>query len=222
MSSTRNNLLLLFQKPNEPLFTAKDNGKTVIDVPAEFYTDRYRPLGDALSTRFGEDATNKVTLKPLTTFPDLSFASTLSKDGAFSLFSHVHKEMAGKLIKIFMDQPDANTLLSCAAYCKDRVNVDLFQYSLSVAVQHREDTKNMTLPSILDMFPDKFVDPSAFPKAREEATLVSDESRQSINIPLEFTSSDKEIEQKLAYFREGICVVTLPINLNILLSSFCF
>lgn len=179
MASANDNLLLLFQKPNEPLFTEKDNGKSVIEVPAEFYTDRYRPLGDELSTRFGEDATNKVALKPLKTLPDLSFASTLSKDGGFSLFNRIHKEMAGKLIKIFMDQPDTATLLSCAAYCKDRVNVDLFQYSLSVAVQHREETKNMALPSIVDMFPDKFVDPSAFPKAREEASLVSEADRTS-------------------------------------------
>lgn len=204
MSSSNENLLLLFRKPNEPVFTKKDDGKTVIEVPEEYYTDRYRPLGGELSTRFGEDVTNKVTLKPLKTFPDLSFLSTLRKDGAFSLFNDVHKEMAGKLIKLFMDQPDAATLLSCAAYCKDRVNVDLFQYSLSVAIQHREDTKNMTVPSIVSMFPDKFVDPSAFPKAREEASLVSEESRQNINIPLEFTSSDKEVEQKLAYFREGM------------------
>lgn len=54
------------------------------------------------------------------------------------------------------------------------------------------------------MFPDNFVDPSAFPKAREEGTLVSEENRQHINIPMEFTSNEKEIEQKLAYFREGM------------------
>lgn len=215
MRSTKNNLLLLFQKPNEPLFTDKDNGKTVIEVPEEYYTDRYRPLGSELSIRFGEDATNKVTLKPLKSFPDLSFTSTLSKDGVFSLFNQAHKTMAGELIQIFMDQPDSDTLLSCAAYCKDRVNVDLYQYSLSVAVQHREDTKNLTLPSIVTTFPDKFVDPSAFPKAREEASLVSQDSRQNIKIPLEFTSSEKEIEQKLAFFREGNVEMECKENMKI-------
>lgn len=209
MADEKKNLLLLFQKPTEPLFTRKDDGKTAFDVPEEFYTDRYRPLGDELSTRFGEDATNKVVLKPLTTFPDLSFASVLSKDGGFSLFNQVHKEMAGKLMKIFIDQPDAATLLSVAAYAKDRVNAYMFQYALSVAVQHRADTKDMTLPSIVTMFPDNFVDPSAFPKAREEATLVPEENRQHINIPMEFTSNDKEIEQKLAYFREGMKVANV-------------
>lgn len=201
----KKNLLLLFQKPTEPLFTRKDDGKTAFDVPEAFYTDRYRPLGDELSTRFGEDATNKVVLKPLTSFPDLAFASTLSKDGGFSLFNQTHKDMAGKLMQIFIDQPDPATLLSVAAYVKDRVNAYLFQYSLSVAIQNRKDTNDITLPSIVTMFPDNFVDPSAFPKAREEGTLVAEENRQHINIPMEFTSNEKEIEQKLAYFREGMC-----------------
>lgn len=204
MAADKNNLLLLFQKPTEPFFTVKDDGKTAFDVPEAFYTDRYRPLGDVLSTRFGDDVTNKVVLKPLTSFPDLSFTSTLSKDGGFSLFNQTHKDMAGKLMKIFIDQPDPETLLSVAAYAKDRVNAYLFQYSLSVAVQHRKDTNDITLPSIVTMFPDNFVDPSAFPKAREEGALVAEGSRQHINIPMEFTSNEKEIEQKLAYFREGM------------------
>lgn len=121
----KNNLLLLFQKPTEPLFTRKDDGNTAFEVPEAFFTDRYRPLGDDLSTRFGDDAKNKVVLKPLTTFPDLSFASTLSKDGGFSLFNQTHKDMAGKLMKIFIDQPDPETLLSVAAFAKDRVNAYL-------------------------------------------------------------------------------------------------
>ncbi|KAG4073757.1 hypothetical protein HA402_000981 [Bradysia odoriphaga] len=206
MANTPNNLLLLFQKPNEPVFAQKDDGKTIIELPEEYYTDRYRPLGDELSTRFGEDVTNKVVLKAVAKLPDLSFALALSKEAGFSLFNQAHKEMASKLMQIFMDQPDAETLMSVAAYCKDRVNAYLFQYALSVAMQHRDDTKNIELPSIVSTFPDKFVDPSAFPKAREEATLVAEENRQHINIPMEFTSNNKEVEQKLAYFREDIGV----------------
>lgn len=203
MADNRNDLLLLFQKPTEPLFTPKDDGKTSIDIPSEFYTDRYRPIGDTLSTRFGDEATNKVVLKPLKTYPDLSFASTLSKNGGFSLFNQTHKDMAGKLIQILIDTPLAD-LISVAGYIRDRVNAYLFQYAFSVAMQHRKDTSDMQLPSIVTMFPDNFVDPSAFSKAREEGAIVAAENRQHINIPMEFTSNEKEIEQKLAYFREGM------------------
>lgn len=203
MADNKNNLLLLFQKPREPLFVPRNGGQTGFDIPAHFFTDRYRPIGTDLSTRFGGNVTNKVALSPLTTIPNLEFASNLSLSGAFSLFNQTHKGMAGQLTKIFMDERDATSLLSCAAYIKDRVNIYLFQYALSVAIQHRNDTKDLMLPSIVNMFPDQFVDPSAFPKAREEASVVTQGDRQFIRIPMEFTSSDREIEQRLAYFREG-------------------
>lgn len=60
MAQDKNNLLLLFQKPLEPVFTKKDNGKTAFDLPADFYTDRYKTIGPQLQTRFGEDVENKV------------------------------------------------------------------------------------------------------------------------------------------------------------------
>lgn len=204
MANDKNNLLLLFQKPREPLFTARDNGKTAFDVPANFFTDRYRPIGMNIPARFGETVTNKVALKPLATLPNLDFLSSLSRTGGFSLFNPTHKQFSGQLIKILMDQPDASTLLSAAAYIKDRVNVYLFQYALSVAVQHRRDTNNIITPSIVNLFPDQFIDPSAFPQAREEGASVTQENRQFIQIPLDFTASEKEIEQRMAYFREGI------------------
>lgn len=197
----KTNLLLLFQKPLEPIFTAKDDGMTSFHIPQEYLTERYRPIGMELASRIQTD--NTVDLKPLTTYPDLAFTSALSLNSGFSLFNQAHKEMAGKLMQIFLDQPDASTLLSVAAYIKDRVNVYMFQYALTVALQHRSDTKDMDLPSVVNLFPDQFVDPTAFPRAREESALVSQESRQHINIPMEFTSNEKEVEQRMAYFREG-------------------
>lgn len=202
MSDAKNNLLLLFQKPLEPVFTVKDNGKTAFDLPDSYYTDRYKPIGTELSSRFGDDVEKRVSLVSIDP-PDLSFASSLKKTSGFSLFNQKHKEIAAQLTKIFLDTPDSATLLSTAAYVKDRVNVYLFQYSLSVAVQHRPDTRDIDLPSIVQTFPDQFVDPSAFPRAREELALVSEENRMDIDIPLNFTAADREVEQRMAYFREG-------------------
>ncbi len=204
MATDNDNLLLLFQKPREPIFTPRNGGRTGFDVPSNFFTDRYRPIGTDIATRFGANVTNKVALQPLATTPNLDFAANLNRTGGFSLFVQTHKNMAGQLTNIFMEQPNAASLLSVAAYIKDRVNVHLFQYALSVAIQHRTDTRDITLPSIVNMFPDQFVDPSAFPAAREEGALVSQGDRQFIRIPMEFTSSEKEIEQRMAYFREGL------------------
>lgn len=79
-----------------------------------------------------------------------------------------------------------------------------FQYALAVAVQHRNDTRNINLPSIAQQFPDLFVDSAVMPLAREESTLVPEGNRQPIEIPQNFTASEREAEQRLAYFREDI------------------
>lgn len=170
MSDEKSNLLLLFQKPMEPLFTKKDGGKTAFDVPEDYYTDRYKPIGTEISSRFGEDVDKRVPLRPVA-HPDLAFADKIKKDAGFSLFNQKHKEIAAQLWKIFLDAPDISTLMSTAAYVKDRVNLYLFQYALAVAVQHRPDTKDIDLPSIVQSFPDQFIDPTAFRKAREVSHL---------------------------------------------------
>lgn len=77
---------------------------------------------------------------------------------------------------------------------------------MSVAVQYRPDTQNINLPSIAQQFPDLFVDSSIMPLAREEATVVPESDRRPIEIPRSFTASEREAEQRLAYFREDIGV----------------
>lgn len=122
----------------------------------------------------------------------------------FSVFIQKHRQVAGRLITYFMDQPDYDSFISAAAYVKDRVNTYLFQYALSVAAAHREDTKDIPTPTIVQVFPDRFVDPSILPKLREETTLVPPEDRRPIEIPQNYTASERELEQRLAYFREDI------------------
>jgi tyrosinase len=80
-------------------------------------------------------------------------------------------EIAGRLIQIFMDQPNVKTLMSVALYCKDRINPYLFNYALAVAINHRQDTQNENTPSIVEMFPEQFIEPGAFPRLREEGKL---------------------------------------------------
>lgn len=103
--------------------------------------------------------------------PDIKFAMKIPRDRAFSVFINEHMEIAGRLIKIFLDQPNVRSLTSVALYCKDRINAYLFNYALSVAIYHREDTKNENVPSIVETFPDQFIEPSVFPRLREEGKL---------------------------------------------------
>ena len=70
--------------------------------------------------------------------------------------------------------------LSASVYCRDRLNPYLYIYALSVAILHRPDTKNVDVPSLCEVFPDKFVDKGLFNRAKEEANLVPQESRVRI------------------------------------------
>ncbi|EDS34231.1 phenoloxidase subunit 1 [Culex quinquefasciatus] len=184
---------------------AENDGKTVIDVPDDFLTDRYRPIGADLQSRFSNDAEQRIPVRSVSP-PDLSFADGIDRRGAFSLFILKHRDAAAALINLFMSQPDVQSLMSVATFCRDRLNPVLFQYGLAVAIQHRPDTKDVNIPSIVSLFPDQFVDPAVFPKLREEGSVVQQANRMVIDIKQNFTASDREEEQRMAYFREDIGV----------------
>ncbi|XP_065074155.1 phenoloxidase 8-like [Ochlerotatus camptorhynchus] len=205
MATGNRKLLALLQRPLEPTFYPKDDGKTVIDLPENYLTERYRPIGDNLQSRFSTDADTRIPVRNVGT-PNIAFAEAVARRGGFSLFNEKHRKISGELITLFVNQPDVESLMAVASYARDRLNPMLFQYALSVAIQHRPDTKDINIPSLLQLFPDSFVDPSVFPKAREEGTVVLQENRMTIDIPMSFTASDREEEQRLAYLREDIGV----------------
>ena len=105
----------------------------------------------------------------------------LGRQENFSLFIPKHRKIAARLIDIFMGVPSINDLQSVAAYSRDRVNPQLFNYALSVALLHRPDTKNLDIPLFAGLFPDKFIDSRVFERAREEATIVPDGSRRPVS-----------------------------------------
>lgn len=82
---------------------------------------------------------------------------------------------------------NVDELLSLACYARDRVNPYLFNYSLSVALLHRADTKNLDLPSLFSSFPDKFIGSDIFVRATEIANVLPEGSRVSVIIVNIFT-----------------------------------
>lgn len=123
-SAIEDSINLLFQRPNEPLFTVKDNGKTAFEVPSDFYTERYKTIGASLSSRIGEDVERTVHLRSIQ-HPNLDFTKAIKLRGSFSLFNKTHQHVAGDLIKILLDVSE-DDFVSMAAYIKDRVNPYLF------------------------------------------------------------------------------------------------
>ncbi|XP_053962924.1 phenoloxidase 2-like isoform X1 [Anastrepha ludens] len=198
------NLLLLFDRPIEPIFVQKGKDE-VFDVPDKFLTDRYRPISNEVQSRFAEKVEQRIPVRDIT-IPDLRVPMSLPRDAQFSLFIPAHRRMAGHLIDIFMDASSIEDLQSIAVYARDRLNPYLFNYALSVALLHRKDTRGLNIPPLVLNFPDKFVDSRIFRQIREEVFVVPDGSRRPIIIPSDYTACDLDPEHRLWYFREDIGV----------------
>lgn len=165
-------LELLSQRPLEPVFTARDDGKAVLDIPDSFYDKQYADVKNNIQERFGENVDIKIPLRDLQENIDLSFAAPLGKRRQFSLFNPLHRQIAAKVLKIFMDAPSPESFISICAYCKDRLNPYLFQYCFAVATQHRKDLGVQPIKPIAEIFPKNFIEPSVFQDARAEASIV--------------------------------------------------
>ncbi|XP_011195600.2 phenoloxidase 2 [Zeugodacus cucurbitae] len=200
----KSDLLLLFDRPHEPVFMEKGRG-VVFDVPKKFLTERYQSISNEVLDRFSERAEKRISVRDIP-MPDLSIPMQLSRKAHFSLCMPAHRIMAARLIDTFMHAPTIDQLQSVAAYARDRLNPYLFNYALSVAILQRNDTKGVGLPSIIQSFPNKFVDRQVFRHIREECTIVPEGSRIPIVIPHDYTASDEEPEHRLWYFREDFGV----------------
>lgn len=196
-------LSLLFRRANEPVFATR-HGSVGFSVPKNFLSSRFQDLQEAPSLGT-YSIQNKIELLEITP-PNLDFALAIPREGGFSLFNEKHKEIAGRLITLFMTYENPDELMSNAAFAKDRLNPYLFQYALSVATNHREDTRDIEVPSVVQTFPDQFVDPIVFNRIRQEAAIADEGQRQAVVIPVNFTANELEEEQRLAYFREDIGV----------------
>ncbi|XP_055374475.1 phenoloxidase 2-like [Condylostylus longicornis] len=201
--ANKKDLLLLFDRPQEPVFLHKGDDKAVFEVPDNFLSERYRPIGNTLTTRFGGEANRKIAVKEIS-IPDLKIPMTVERQEPFSLFIPKHRVAAGRLIDIFMGLRTIDDLQSVAVYARDRLNPLLFNYALSVALLHRPDTKSLNIPSLVETFPDKYIDSKVLNQIREETNVVSEGSRMPIIIPRDYTASDLEEEHRLWYFREDM------------------
>lgn len=135
----KESIVLLFHRPCDPLFAPKHNGTVTFDVPPHFHTDRYKSISTAISSRFGKNANIEriVSLRSDIELPNLEFTEPIKIQASFSLFNTKHQQIAGQLIRIFMNVSDLDTLLSTAAYCRDRVNPHLFSVLILIFLNHK-------------------------------------------------------------------------------------
>lgn len=112
--ANKRNLLLLFERPQEPVFMEKGSKSSVFDVPDNFLTDRYRGIGAELQNRFGETAGERIPVSNIS-IPNLKVPESLKRDEQFSLFIPKHRRIAGHLINIFVGKNNS-THSRCSGY----------------------------------------------------------------------------------------------------------
>ncbi|XP_015592859.1 phenoloxidase 1 [Cephus cinctus] len=203
MSRGVTDILYLYDRPAEPVFVPRGDNKVAFDVPASYLTDHYRSNAVEILSRFGEADVEKIPIKELT-IPSIDFASQLGRRENFSLFIPKHRRLAGRLVEILLGMRTYEDFLSASVFCHDRVNPYMYIYCLSVAILHRSDTQNLPLPTLCEVFPDKYMDSAVFVQARDEANIVPAGSRVPIEIPRDYTASDLDEEHRVAYFREDL------------------
>lgn len=98
----KKNLLLLFDRPQEPVFMEKGANGAVFDISSDFLPDRYKEMGADMQVRYGEKATEKIHVKTDINIPDLELPLSLGRHEQFSLFIPRHRKIATRLVEIFL------------------------------------------------------------------------------------------------------------------------
>jgi hypothetical protein len=99
----KQNLLLLFERPGEPIFTPKGDNNAVFQVPNNFLEERFQSIGPELQSRFGEEAGVRIPVQD-TSVPDLRFIMQLSKKDNFSVIIPKHRKLASALTDVFLSE----------------------------------------------------------------------------------------------------------------------
>ncbi|KAJ9574111.1 hypothetical protein L9F63_008525, partial [Diploptera punctata] len=126
----------------------------------------------------------------------------LKRGEPFSVYYVKHKEQAVMLFDLFYFAKDYDTFYKTACWARDRVNEGMFLYSFSIAVLHRQDTHDIVLPPLYEVYPYLFVENDIIQKAYEYRMQAKDKEHHTHVIYQNFTLHNQEDE--LAYFREDV------------------
>lgn len=205
-------LCLLFDRPKEPVFHGKGDDGVIFDIPTSFIAKRFQSVSNAIASRMKRSNNPKMEIhvNENLQLPDIrQFIDELPRDKSFSLWIPRHSKIAEKMIRLFIAQSSIENLLAVASFVRDEVNTELFNYSLSVALLHREDTRSIKIPSLVETFPYKFLHPLVVRQARESLSILPKEFRAPIAAAVDspnYNNKSGDVEQKLWYFREDIGV----------------
>lgn len=181
---------LIFYRMREPSFVPKGNGdvQQSFNVPDDYFDDRFKELKAILAKNKKQKETTKditpsakqIGLKASPP-PNLKYVlDILKRTDSFSLFIPMHRKIAVRLVDFFRKIKSLDSLLAIAVYVRDRINPFLFSFTFATALLTRPDTNDVLLPTVAELFPDRFLHSEIFHEALEELAVVPDDSRVKI------------------------------------------
>lgn len=185
-------LLLLLEKPYEDL----SRPRGILGVGYDLTTAT--PLRSGVTTRVA------IPERPEAAPEMLGSAMTVPRGGAFSFFVRAHRKAARDLCQVFMKARDAQDLMQLAARVRSKVNEGLYSYALCFTIVHRKDLRGMRIPSLVEMFPNKFVPLEQLNEAQVEVNRMTPEQLDPVIIvhDPEFAGTTIKPEHRVSYWRE--------------------
>ncbi|PNF43213.1 hypothetical protein B7P43_G15667 [Cryptotermes secundus] len=174
-------VLNLLRHLNQPL----------IDPELLVFKNSFSPLNNL--NKFKDPTAVKNFLKLVTE------GKLLERDAIFSLFDARQRAQMVTLFEVLYGATDYDTFLKAAAWARDRTNPRQFLYAFSVALLHREDCRGVILPPAYEITPHMFLTTDVVRKAYQAKMM-----RTPTVIPMKFTGSVNNPEQRVAYFGEDI------------------
>ncbi|KAK3870539.1 hypothetical protein Pcinc_024236 [Petrolisthes cinctipes] len=117
----------------------------------------------------------------------------------FSLFNTRQREEALMLVDVLLHAVDFDTFEHSAAFFREKMNEGEFVYAIYVAVTHSPLTDHVVLPPLYEVTPHMFTNSEIINKA-----YTAKMTQTPGDFHMEFTGTNKNEEQRVAYFGEDI------------------
>merc|ERR1712142_20625 len=156
------------------------------------YSKTFDPLADL--SIYADDG--KVTKSLM---DDIKDGRILKQKNLFSLFNTRHREEALMLFETLMNTNNWIDFTKNAAYFRTQLNEGVYLYAMYVAVIHSDLANGLVLPPLYEITPHMFTNNEAINKA-----YTSKMEQVNSKFRLGYTASERNREQRVAYFGEDI------------------
>ncbi|CAG7818443.1 unnamed protein product, partial [Allacma fusca] len=222
MGNAQSEYMYMFERMNEPLyFGPRGNKNAYYNIEPTWMDPSTRKTADLIRYQLAQSAivsSLSFNVKSPRAIPDLeNIKQGCKKNEVFSIFLRRHMRAASDLTDIFLAQRTRDDFFSVCAYSRDSagMNSQLWVYAAASAATRRPDMRGLRTPPIWEILPEMFIPTEAIETARGQAALptvmrsvvkVDRFYPNVVTIDENFTSTSRDPENRLWYFRQDLGV----------------